>query len=111
MNAAAEAFRARRASAGHPPRLYDRALQWAIDAGDSVDEFDSFVRARFETNPYATLLVAAGAGYILGRGLPAGVTRMATSLGSRLAMTFLANELAARFTNSPVSSADGNHPE
>jgi len=108
MNATAEDFRARRGSAPGPGRLYDRALQWAIDAGESVDELNAFLRTHLEDNPYATLVVAAGLGYFLGRGLPAGVTRMVGTLGSRLAMTVLASELAARFTNSPATPAGGN---
>jgi len=46
--------------------------------------WQSLLRDRLERQPYATLAVAAGVGYVLGGGLPTAVVRVLIGVGGRL---------------------------
>jgi hypothetical protein len=44
------------------------------------------VRERLDQQPYATLAVAVGVGYVLGGGVPTGLVRMLATWGGRVAL-------------------------
>ena len=54
----------------------------------------SLLRDRLERQPYATLAVAAGVGYVLGGGLPTAVVRVLIGVGGRLAVERVLAQLA-----------------
>ena len=47
--------------------------------------WQALLKDRFERQPYTTLAVAAGVGYVLGGGLPTGLLRILLGMGGRLA--------------------------
>jgi len=51
----------------------------------TVRDWRGYVKRRVEDQPYATVFVAAGIGYVLGGGLPTSLVRVALGIGSRLA--------------------------
>jgi hypothetical protein len=56
--------------------------------------WQSLLRDRLERQPYATLAVAAGVGYVLGGGLPTGLVRVLVGMGGRLAVERVIARLA-----------------
>ena len=63
-------------------------------AGELQDKLD--IAGRMERNPYATLAVAAGLGYVLGGGLFSRFTGQALRMGVKLMLVpLLKNELGA----------------
>jgi hypothetical protein len=57
----------------------------AASSQRTVRDWRRYVKQRVEDQPYATVLVAAGFGYVLGGGLPTSLVRVALGIGSRLA--------------------------
>ena len=71
--------------------LYEQARGAISDIGEMLD-----LPGRVERNPYGTLLLAAGAGYLLGGGLFTSLTGNMVRLGIRLAaIPFVKDELMA----------------
>ena len=56
--------------------------------------WQSLLRDRLERQPYATLAVAAGVGYVLGGGLPTALVRVLIGVGGRLAVERVIAQLA-----------------
>jgi hypothetical protein len=54
----------------------------------------SLLSDRLERQPYATLAVAAGVGYVLGGGLPTALVRVLIGVGGRLAVEHVIAQLA-----------------
>lgn len=54
----------------------------------------SVLRDRLERQPYATLALAAGVGYVLGGGLPTALVRVLIGVGGRLAVERVIAQLA-----------------
>jgi len=63
---------------------------------------DELARGWLEANPYATLAVAAGVGYVLGGGLPHIVVRRALGLGSRMAIDMMLARAMTRGGSGPA---------
>lgn len=58
-------------------------------------EWQSLLRQRCRQQPYATLAVAVGVGYVVGGGLAPGLIRSLAGAGSRLALGMLMQRLLA----------------
>jgi hypothetical protein len=56
--------------------------------------WQALLRDRLERQPYATLAVAAGVGYVLGGGLPTTLLRVMIGVGGRLAVERALTKLA-----------------
>lgn len=56
--------------------------------------WQALLRDRLERQPYATLAVAAGVGYVLGGGLPTALVRVLIGMGGRLAVERVITQLA-----------------
>jgi hypothetical protein len=69
-------------------------LRGAVD--EMRDKLD--LKGRMERNPYGTLLVAAGVGYVLGGGLLTRFTGNVIKLGLRLMVMPMLKDELARFT-------------
>lgn len=65
--------------------------------------WQAVLRERFERQPYTTLALAAGVGYVLGGGLPTGLLRILFGVGGRLAF----EQALAKFVAGGVSSDAG----
>ena len=74
-------------------RLSDDLDTLAGALGDVARGWQALLRARMEREPYATLAVATGVGYVLGGGVPTAVGRALIGIGGRLAV----EQLLARF--------------
>ncbi|HSQ01424.1 MAG TPA: hypothetical protein VL049_29740 [Candidatus Dormibacteraeota bacterium] len=59
-----------------------------------ADGCRSLLRDRLERQPYATLAVAAGVGYVLGGGLPTPLARVLIGVGGRFAVEHVLAQLA-----------------
>jgi hypothetical protein len=60
-----------------------------------------YLRQRVEEQPYATVVVAAGLGYVLGGGLPTSLVRAAIGIGSRLAAERVLSRVARTLMETP----------
>ncbi|RKH44652.1 hypothetical protein [Corallococcus sicarius] len=70
-------------------QFIDNARSAVADLGQSLD-----LKGRVERNPYGTLAIAAGVGYVLGGGLFTPLTARILKLGVRLAaLPFVKDEL------------------
>ncbi len=88
---------------GSASRQGDRGLQGVRDdvtklredARQTFQDWEGMVRDRLAQQPYATLAVAAGFGYVLGGGLPPFLIRTLLLAGGRLAVeNFIAQRVA-----------------
>ncbi len=61
---------------------------------DAANDAQHFIVDELKRNPFATLAVAAGVGYVLGGGLSARMTKVMVGVGTRLAMAVAARELS-----------------
>jgi hypothetical protein len=80
-------------------QLYDDVRAVGGTIRDVTRGWQDLVRAELERRPYATLAVAAGAGYVLGGGLPTTLVRLMVGIGSRVAL----ERIAVRLFVSPGS--------
>ena len=60
--------------------------------------WQALLRDRLDRQPYATLAVAAGIGYVLGGGLPTALVRVLIGVGGRLAVERVIAQLATPHT-------------
>jgi hypothetical protein len=87
-------------------RVYERGRQVADEAKvflsvfeEAVGEAESYLKDQLARRPYLTLAVAAGAGYVLGGGVPSRLTRLVVDVGVRLmAANLVQNAVAATTT-------------
>jgi hypothetical protein len=93
--------------------LADDAERLAADARTAGRQVEDFLQRQVATRPYQTLLIAAGAGYVLGGGLASSLTREVVRLVLRTAGPSLLT--AVLFRESPPgtkarsgSGGDGN---
>ena len=56
-------------------QIFDDVRAFAGSLRNAADEWQRLLRHRLERQPYAVLAIAAGAGYVLGGGLPRGLTK------------------------------------
>jgi len=74
-----------------------RSVRDLLDAiGETADDIDLQLRARMHAQPYLTMAVAAGAGYLVARAVPGRLAASLIGLGGRLAGAVLVRELAMR---------------
>jgi ElaB/YqjD/DUF883 family membrane-anchored ribosome-binding protein len=84
-------------------RLFERGRQVEHDAQSFVANLEGLVsdaeqllRTRLQTQPYATLGIAAGAGFVLGGGVTLGVLATVARLGTRMATAAMLQTTLAR---------------
>jgi ElaB/YqjD/DUF883 family membrane-anchored ribosome-binding protein len=77
-------------------RLESDARSFAADVEELISDVEDLVRSRLETQPYATLAVAAGAGFVVGGGLTLGVLGTIVRAGVRAALGTLVQGAVAR---------------
>lgn len=75
-------------------RVREEFIDFAGAALHVARGWRSLLRDRLERQPYATLAVAAGVGYVLGGGLPTPVVRVLIGVGGRLAVERVIAQLA-----------------
>jgi hypothetical protein len=56
-------------------QIFDDVRAFAGSLRNAADDWQRLLRQRLERQPYAVLAIAAGAGYVLGGGLPRGLTK------------------------------------
>lgn len=83
-------------------RIHEDVASLATAVRKMAHGWEALLRDRLERQPYATLAVAAGVGYVLGGGIPSGVLRLLVGVGGRLAVEQAIARLAA------PSAADGS---
>lgn len=66
-------------------RVERDAQSFAANLEGLVSDAEELVRTRLESQPYATLAIAAGAGFVLGGGLTLGVLATMARVGTRMA--------------------------
>jgi hypothetical protein len=76
-------------------RVGDELGVLADAARQAISGCQALARERLERQPYATLAVAAGIGYVLGGGMPTTLMRLLFGVGSRLAVERALAQLAA----------------
>jgi hypothetical protein len=64
----------------------------ASSVQDAAGEVRRSLATQLEERPYATLAIAAAAGYVLGGGLATRMTRTLLAIGGRLALALLVQE-------------------
>jgi ElaB/YqjD/DUF883 family membrane-anchored ribosome-binding protein len=88
-----------RAGAAMPAEA-QRVRQRLGEVGTSVRDLsrdaEDLAREWLDVNPYASLAVAAGLGYVLGGGLPHVVIRRAFGIGSRMAVDMMLARVLTR---------------
>ncbi|MEO8603694.1 MAG: hypothetical protein ABI629_14065 [bacterium] len=67
----------------------------------AVRGWQRYLRQRVDEQPYATVVVAAGLGYVLGGGLPVSLVRIAVGIGSRLAAERVLSGVARTLMDTP----------
>lgn len=86
-----------RASIDDLGRKTDELREDAMDVAGSIDDIardaTAILAQQAHENPYRTVLIAAGVGYVLGGGVPRWAIRMGVSLGARMAMSAALAEL------------------
>lgn len=75
-------------------RLREEFIALTGAALHAAHGWQSLLRDRLERQPFATLAVAAGVGYVLGGGLPSALVRVLIGLGGRLAVERVIAQLA-----------------
>ena len=75
-------------------RVREECIALAGAALHAAHGWQSLLRDRLERQPYATLAVAAGVGYVLGGGLPTALVRVLVGVGGRLAVERLIVQFA-----------------
>jgi len=84
-----------------------RALASAVR--DLAHGCEGLLRERLEERPYATLAIAAGAGYVLGGGVPGVLLRVLFTAAGRLAIETALVRLTTQVSNAgSVSAADSD---
>jgi hypothetical protein len=71
----------------------ERVAEAVAPMTDLVETIQREIRHQVEVRPYATLLVALGAGYVLGGGVPIWAGRAAVNLGGRLLVARLVSAI------------------
>jgi len=77
-------------------KLEDDARSLLSDVDAMVSEFEDVVRKRLDSDPYVTLAIAAGAGFVAGGGLTVGVLNMLLRFGTRAAVGAVMQGAVAR---------------
>jgi hypothetical protein len=72
------------------------AHSFAANLDGLVSDAEALLRARLETQPYATLALAAGAGFVAGGGVTLGVVATVARLGTRMATASMLKNMLAR---------------
>jgi hypothetical protein len=67
-------------------RVREDLIALAGAAGHVARGWQALVRAQLDRQPYTTLAVATGVGYVLGGGVPTAVVRALAGLAGRLAV-------------------------
>lgn len=71
---------------------------------DAVDDLERYVTEQVERQPYLTLGVAAGVGFVLGGGLRPRLTAQVLKTATRVAFGLAASNLAARLSPGAAAS-------
>ncbi len=87
----------------HCREIYDDTDAFVAAVRDATDELGRYLTEQVEERPYATLGMAAGAGYVLGGGLRPRFTAVLLGAATRAVMALAVSEVAAWL--SPDASA------
>jgi hypothetical protein len=79
-----------------PFRRHEELTDVGASMRDLSRDAGEVARGWLEPNPYASLVVALGVGYVLGGGLPRVMVRRALGLGSRMAMDMMLARMLTR---------------
>ncbi len=74
-------------------RIEQELASLAEAARHAAEGWESALRERLERNPYATLAIAAGIGYVLGGGLPTSLVRIGFALSGRAVIDHLVAQI------------------
>jgi ElaB/YqjD/DUF883 family membrane-anchored ribosome-binding protein len=77
-------------------RVGQELASLAETARHAAEGWEDALRERLERQPYATLAVAAGIGYVLGGGVPTGLLRVLFALSGRALIDHYVSLLAPR---------------
>ena len=98
-----ESNRSQTAAGASTARLLERGRQverdaqsFAADFQGLVSDVEQLVRARLEAQPYATLALAAGAGFVVGGGVTVSLLATTARLGARMATAAMMQGALAR---------------
>lgn len=81
--------------AGTGRAVRDDASRLVGDLGRLASEVEVRLARRLDARPYGTLAIAAGAGYLLGGGVPAWLLRAGVAAGTRAVANVLIGEVFA----------------
>ena len=76
-------------------RVRDDAARLGQSLGDLLEGGEDRLRGELERRPYLTLTIAAGAGYVLGGGLPPRIVRWTLAVGGRLFVASILRDLVS----------------
>ena len=79
----------------------------AEDLGLLAAEARRFLSHRLDRSPYGTLAAAAGAGYVLGGGVPPWLFRAGLAVGARAVTNVILREVLASESPAQAPGADG----
>jgi len=84
-------------------RVFDETRELRREIGELIataerilGETEAVLRSELARRPYLTLGVAAGAGYVLGGGVPSRVARWAAGVGMRVLLMSLVQEIVSQ---------------
>jgi hypothetical protein len=77
----------------------------------ALSDLEGVVRQQLTERPYTTIAAAAGLGYVLGGGIPVGLSRMMFGLGGRLAFVMLAQQFRDGFAGLQDTMTQHNAPQ
>lgn len=80
-------------------RVREDLNKLAETARQAMQGWRDLLRERLEQQPYATLAVAAGLGYVLGGGLPTSLLRAVVGFGGRMAIDHFLVQMAGSAVN------------
>jgi hypothetical protein len=89
--------------------LADDAERLAADARAARHQVEDFLTQQMRTRPYRTLLVAVGAGYVLGGGLASRLTRQLVRMAIRTAAPSLLSLLVRDSAPAANPAANDEH--
>jgi len=87
----------------HCREIYHDAHALAAAVQDATNDLERYLTERVDRQPYVTLGVAAGVGYVLGGGLRSRLTAVVLGAAARVALAVATRELGSRL--SPAESA------
>ena len=92
----------------HGRQIHHDAAALGATMRDATNAAKRFLTAQVEQRPFSTLGVAAGVGYLLGRGLSSKLTVVLLGAATRVATALVARELGARMLRSDAAQNESS---